>query len=102
MESDAAMMNSDETWYLNKLMEHTVSEADQMNCIEVLQVLLSPEALPLFVRVVADKTRSEIVRRRAAEAIRELGPESVMNELVRLNRSSDDETRALLRIAGNF
>ena len=94
-------MDNDERWYIEKLTEPSASEADQINCIEVLEVLLSSDALLLFVQLLADTARPSAVRRRAAEAIHQLGADSVQDELIQLSGSGDATTRKLASVAAN-
>jgi HEAT repeat protein len=92
-------MNADEQSCIEGLQDRSTSDADHVSCIEVLEVLMSLEALPILVQVLSDRTRSSAVRRRAALAIHELGTDSVKNDLVRLGESGDATTRELANIA---
>jgi hypothetical protein len=92
-------MNLDEQSCIDGLQDRNASDADHISCIEILEVLLSLDALSTLVQILSDDTRSYSVRQRAALAIHEVGADSVTDDLARFSRSRDAVTRELAGVA---
>jgi HEAT repeat protein len=82
-------MDVDERKFIDDLSKRDISDADLISSIEVLEVLLSVEALPALVRFVSDKSHSDILRERAARAINTMGSKYVMNDILEWEQSNE-------------
>jgi len=92
-------MDANEQWYIDSLKDSSAPESDQFNSIEVLEVLLSLDAIPILVQVLSDETRSFALRRRAAEAIHAFAADIARDALIQLGNSESKIIRELARVA---
>ncbi len=92
-------MDENEKWLIDRLGNRRISEADLMSCIDVLEVLLSLDALPALLAVMKDSSRSPQARAWAAKAINKIGPQYLKAELAEISNSAFFELRELAAIA---
>jgi hypothetical protein len=92
-------MDENEKWFIDRLDDRRISEADLVGCIDTLAVLLSLDALPALLAVMKDSSRPPQARAYAAKAINKIGPEYLKAELAELANSASFELRDLAGIA---
>ena len=92
-------MSEDDRWFIDSLSDRNKLDADVSSSMDVLEVLLSVEALPALVKLIGDTSRSISLRERAARAIKTIGAEYVAEELVTLEQDKCEDIRRCANIA---
>lgn len=84
---------------IDHLAQKSVLDADLSSSIDVLEVLLSLDALPALLRFIKDEARNISLRRRAAKAISVIGSSYIETELRTLLSSPSSDLRLLAEVA---
>ena len=94
-------LDEGERYIINRLAAVQMPEADLSSCIDVLEVLLSLDALQSLVTFIKDARHSISLRTQAAKAIANIGSSYVESDLCALLSSPSAELRLLADIALN-
>lgn len=84
---------------IDSLTKKNISDAELWSSIDVLEVLLSPDALPALLSFIKAEERNILLRRRAAKAISVIGSSYIETELRTLLSSPSSELRLLAEVA---
>ena len=91
-------MDADTKEVIARLYDTSLSEADILSCISILQMLLEVDGLMPLLHVVKSDYYSMSLRKQAAEAIFAIGNDYVKEEISALLISSSPDLRSLARI----
>lgn len=94
-----AALDKEERECIDRLVENDKTEADLSSCIDVLEVLLSLDALPSLLNFMQDGRHSMFLRERAAKAISVIGSSYIETQLTALLDSPSTELHLLAEIA---
>jgi hypothetical protein len=92
-------LDKDEKWCIVCLNDKHISETDLSSCIDLLEVLLSLDALPSMLNYMKANKNSISLRKQAAKAVSVIGSSYIETELKILLASSSAELRFLAEIA---
>lgn len=92
-------LSEDEQLLIELLTDSSAHENDLSGAIDILEMLLSLDALLPLLDLLKDTTRPLRIRQQAARAINKIGADYVTTELVVIKTSVSTELRELAAIA---